>query len=83
MAVLDWCKFKMTLKACRAQRGFSQKDVADFVGVSTRAVVDWENGYSTPRMDKAQRLSHLYDIPMSHIDFSKEGNSYRVPEAVQ
>lgn len=69
-----WERFKMSIRACRAQRGYSQSDVAKFVGVTNKSVVDWETGKSSPTTDKAQRLVDLFEIPFNHIDFSKEGN---------
>ena len=72
--MFDWMRFKMSLRACRVQRGFTQKEVADFMGSSEKSVVDWENGYSSPTMDKAQKLAELYEIPFEHMDFSKDGN---------
>lgn len=72
--MFDWMRFKMSLRACRVQRGFTQKEVADFMSSSEKSVVDWENGYSSPTMDKATKLAYLYDMPVEHMDFSKEGN---------
>lgn len=65
---------KLKLKACRAQAGFTQKEVAEFMGSSEKSVVDWETGKSSPTMSKGQRLSELYEIPVEMMDFSKEGN---------
>ena len=65
---------KWKLRACSAQAGFTQKEVAQFLGCSEKSVVDYENGLSTPLMEKGQKLSELYGIPVSMMDFSKEGN---------
>lgn len=65
---------KWKLRACRAQAGFTQSEVAKFLGCSEKSIVDYENGISTPLMEKGQRLSELYGIPVSMMDFSKEGN---------
>ena len=72
--MVKWDDFKVNLRACRSHRGLLSKDVAKFVGVSEKAVVDWESGSHSPTMDKAQKLAELFDIPIDHIDFSKEGN---------
>lgn len=65
---------KWKLRACRAQAGFTQSEVAKFLGCSEKSIVDYENGISTPLMEKGQRLSELYGIPVSMMDFSKDGN---------
>ena len=65
---------KWKLKACRTQAGFTQKEVAQFLGCSEKSVVDYENGRSAMSMERGQKLSELYEIPISMIDFAKEGN---------
>ena len=65
---------KWKLRACRAQAGFTQSEVAKFLGCSEKSIVDYENGISTPLMEKGQRLAELYVIPISMMDFTKEGN---------
>lgn len=72
--MINWNDFKLNLKACRAQAGYSQKDIADFMGISGKSIVDWETGVHSPTMDKAQRLSEIYGIPLERIDFTKKGN---------
>ena len=72
--MVNWSSFRINIRGCRSHRGFTQKDVALYVGVSDKAVVDWENGYSSPTAEKAQKMAELFDIPLEHIDFSKEGN---------
>lgn len=67
-------QIKWKLRACRVQAGFTQKEVANFLGCSEKSIVDYENGISTPLMEKGQRLSELYGIPVSMMDFSKDGN---------
>lgn len=65
---------KWKLRACRAQAGFSQREVAEFMGCSEKSVVDWENGYSSMTIERGQKLSELYEVPINMMDFSKEGN---------
>jgi len=66
---------KWRLRACRVNAGYSQREVAQAVGVAEKTVIDWEMGYTTPKMALAQKLSELYMVPLAYIDFSKEGNS--------
>ena len=75
---------KWRLVACRAQSGYTQKDVAELLGTCEKTIVSWESGQTAPTMSKAQRLSELYGIPLAFMDFTKEGNSLalkdRTPE---
>lgn len=68
---------KWRLVACRINAGYTQKEVAEILGVTEKTVLSWEMGYHRVKMDTAQRLSELYLIPLAYMDFSKEGN--RVP----
>lgn len=42
-------KFARTLKEWRADKGFSQRDAADHLGISKRTLENWEQGRATPR----------------------------------
>lgn len=65
---------KWRLSACRVNAGYTQREVAEIIGVSEKAVIEWEAGRTSPRMEKAQKLSELYMMPLAYMDFSKEGN---------
>lgn len=65
---------KWRLVACRAQMGYSQKEVAKLVGICEKTLVSWESGRTAPNMEGAQKLSELYGIPLAYIDFTREGN---------
>jgi DNA-binding XRE family transcriptional regulator len=66
---------KWRLSACRVNAGYTQREVAKLVGVSEVTVIAWEGGKTVPDMNRAQKLSELYLVPLAYIDFSKEGNS--------
>ena len=74
---------KWRLCACRINAGYTQKEVAEIVGVSEKTVIDWEAGRTTLKMEKAQILSELYLTPLAYIDFSKEGNATPLRDRVQ
>jgi DNA-binding transcriptional regulator YiaG len=42
-------KFARTLKEWRAEKGFSQRDAAEHLGISKRTLENWEQGRATPR----------------------------------
>lgn len=66
---------KWRLRACRINAGYTQREVAELVGVSEVSVVCWENGKGTPKMIYAQKMSELYGVPLAYMDFTKEGNA--------
>lgn len=68
---------KWRLCACRMNAGYTQVEVAEILGVCEKTIIDWEIGRTSPNMERAQKLSELYRVPLAYMDFTKEGN--RVP----
>ena len=65
---------KWRLCACRVNAGYTQIEVAKELGVSEGTIINWEGGAYSPNMEKSQKLSELYKMPLAYMDFSKEGN---------
>jgi DNA-binding XRE family transcriptional regulator len=65
---------KWRLCACRINAGYTQREVAEILGVAEITIINWETGVTAPKMDMAQKLSELYVTPLAYMDFSKEGN---------
>ena len=59
--------FAEHLVSLRRARGWSQEQLADYVGVSRQAVSKWESGRSTPDLDKLLALSSLFGIPLDAL----------------
>ena len=55
------------LAALRKQRGLSQMDAAEALGVSRQAVSRWEVGASAPGMDNLLALSKLYGVSLDTL----------------
>lgn len=51
----------------RKQKGFSQEELANKVGVSRQAVSKWESGQSTPDLDKIIAMSELFGVTTDYI----------------
>lgn len=45
--------------------GYTQKDVADAIGVSHQRFSTWMTGKAVPRMDKVQALADFFHVPKS------------------
>lgn len=74
---------KWRLCACRVNAGYTQKEVAQILGVVEKTIIDWEAGRYSPRMEHAQQLSELYLVPLAYMDFSREGNKVPIREREQ
>lgn len=60
---------KFSLKAARVNKGLSQKSAAAVIGVSNKTLSSWENGITTPTVDKIPVICALYDVPYDQLNF--------------
>jgi transcriptional regulator with XRE-family HTH domain len=51
----------------RKQKGLSQEELADMVGVSRQSVSKWESEQSTPDLDKIIVMSDLFEVTTDYI----------------
>ncbi|MDD3340888.1 MAG: helix-turn-helix transcriptional regulator [Bacilli bacterium] len=69
--------FREKLQKLRKERGYSQEDLADVIGVSRQAVSKWESGTSYPETEKLIELSKLFSISLD--EFLKEEKKEEKP----
>lgn len=60
-------KIMLTLKAARVNRELSQRDVAEYLGISIDMLKRWESNKSYPPADKFLKLCGLYRIRPDYI----------------
>ena len=48
------------LKEIRQRKGYTQKEVADFLCISPQSISKWENGEATPSLEFLPKLSELF-----------------------
>ena len=58
---------KFSLEAARRNRGLTQSQVANRIGVSKATVVNWEKGNTKISYSALIRLSNLYGIPLENL----------------
>ena len=51
----------------RKQKGYSQEELADKVGVSRQAVSKWESEQSMPDLEKVIIMSELFEVTTDYI----------------
>lgn len=54
--------FSENLVALRKQRGYSQEELANRLGVSRQAVSKWESGQSVPDLDRVVEIADLFYV---------------------
>jgi len=58
-----------TLRELRNQRGLTQAQVAEHMGVSNVTLGKWENGKSVPADETLARLAEFYEVAPGDITF--------------
>lgn len=60
---------KISMKAARVNKGFSQKTAAEKIGVSNKTLCNWENGVTYPPVDKISAICELYGVEFDNLNF--------------
>lgn len=55
------------LQALRRSRGLSQEQLAETLGVSRQAISKWENGESTPDLDKLRAICTYFGVTTDYL----------------
>ena len=58
---------KDNLIMLRKMNGYSQAEVAERIGISRQAYAKWENGTTTPDVEKASMLADVYGITLDNL----------------
>ena len=59
--------FQERLNRLRRERGLSQEDLAEVVGVTRQAVQKWESGASRPDMDNLTALAAYFGVTLDYL----------------
>lgn len=60
---------RITIKAARINKGFTQEFVAAKIGVTKKTLGSWENGKTMPKADKIILLCNLYGTSYDDIEW--------------
>ena len=52
---------------CRKEKKYTQKDIADYLGMSPPGVASWEQGVCQPSIDHLYLLAKLYKKSMEYM----------------
>lgn len=64
----------------RKEHGYTQKDLADYIGISDKAISKWERGLSAPDIDNFEKLASALNVKLT--DFWENGISSAKSEPV-
>lgn len=65
---------RITIKAARINRNLRQSDVAEALNVTKKTVGSWENGQTTPKVDKIEPLCQLLGVSYDDIEWDVKKN---------
>ncbi len=64
---MDTIKFGLFLKSLRAERGLTQEELAERLGVAGRTVSRWETGANLPDLDVLVMLADLFEVDLREL----------------
>lgn len=65
--------YTISLEAARINAGLSQREAAKRLGINVSTLSNWENGKTSPDVDKFRKLCDVYGCP---IDLIFLGNKF-------
>lgn len=71
------------IKALRKAHSYTQASLANVLGVKPTTVASWEQGRNKPLMDKVQKMSMIFNVPIAKIVGEEpQGNLNDIPNIV-
>lgn len=75
--------FAETIRRDRQQRGLTVKAVCNYVGVTQKALYNWETGRTQPNLDTIALLSKLYGVSIAHFFGEVKEDPYYTSDEIQ
>ena len=88
---MDNLKFGSFIKELRKEKNMTQKELAEKIGLTDKAISKWERGLSFPDITMLNLLAEVFDVDVSEIlngergkeKVSKEDIEKKIEEAVE
>lgn len=64
---MDQTKIGMFLKKLRNEKGLTQEQLAESIGVSSRSVSRWENGVNMPDLSLVIEMAKLFNVSIGEL----------------
>lgn len=72
---------RMTLKAARVNKGYTQEQAAELLRVSKDVVSNWERFITYPDVKDVKKIEQVYDVSYNDIIFLPEDSALSVNSA--
>jgi transcriptional regulator with XRE-family HTH domain len=63
---------RRSIQTLRRERGWSQRELAQRLGISHMSISHWETGRNEPSARQLRGLAMAFGVPMESIAFEKE-----------
>lgn len=64
--------YSISMEAARVNAGLSQRDAAKAIGINVGTLSNWENGKTSPDVEKFRRMCKVYECPEDIIFLGKK-----------
>lgn len=64
-------EFAKRLIQIRAEKGYSQKELADLIGIAASSISRYESGLHYPRFTTISILAHYLDVPFNWLAYGE------------
>lgn len=71
---------QLTLKAARVNKGYTQKQAAELLGITRDTLSNYERGKSYPDVPIIKKIEKLYQVKYEAIIFFVKNNTLSVTE---
>ncbi|MCH5191787.1 MAG: helix-turn-helix transcriptional regulator [Oscillospiraceae bacterium] len=75
---MDYYKFGNALCSLREEKGMTQKELAQILDVSDKAVSKWENGQAIPRINVLEKIAEVFDTSVEDLISNGKSNVKRI-----
>ena len=58
---------KLRIKELREEKGLSQKQLAEVIGLNYRTISHYENGRAEPSLETIERLCNCFDVSAGYL----------------
>lgn len=66
----------ITLKAARVNKGLTQKEAANLLGIAVGTLNQYEAGRTFPDVPVIKKIEELYGVSYNEIDFFRQGKRF-------
>ena len=63
---------KIKPEAARVNKGYTQAQAAQLIGVHRTTILNYEKGKTSPKIRVLEKMAEVYGVPAHMLDFSKK-----------